>query len=30
VFTTHDDATTIEDMMDEGNASGEEDGDFYE
>ena len=30
VFTTHDDAITLEDMMEEGNASGEEDGDFYE
>jgi hypothetical protein len=30
VFTTHDDAITLEDMMEEGNASGEEDGEFYE
>jgi hypothetical protein len=30
VFTTHEDAITFEDMMEEGNTSGEEDEDCYE
>ena len=30
LFTTHEDAITLEDTMEEGNTSGEEDEDCYE
>jgi hypothetical protein len=30
VFTTHEDASTFENTMEEGNTSGEEDEDCYE